>query len=319
MDVIFNQGDPGGSYYVIIKGDVSIRVKYPGRTNFVTVQRCTAGQQFGELRHCTSYHNHNKTGQRSTPKSPKVASPSNRNTRATSPSPGPSSTSTWSDRDEFMLPPRKATARCDRPTEVLMLRPTMHNITHCQPWLIADRLDTLKSCTVFASWLPERLAELSTIAAVLGFRAGQTILRSGEPVSHLYVVRKGIARVTMEVDSSPSSSSSTSAVGLRKGGRKADHAGNITGQVPRETRDSLWALNDVLRRTRKSAKDKAAQFRLQRAREKGTARSVGVGILTVRIRRRNTHLRKPQLDECEGQKDSRNFGRGGGRLLYCPI
>ena len=60
----------------------------------------------------------------------------------------------------YEVPKRKATARCDVPTEVVVLQPTVHNIRFCQPWLIADRLLTLENCSVFSKWKRSRLSEV---------------------------------------------------------------------------------------------------------------------------------------------------------------
>lgn len=66
-------------------------------------------------------------------------------------------------------------------------------------WPFIINRDVLSSCSVFATWDPEVLDQVADKATVQTFSAGSVLTSRGVPVSKLYIIKRGVLKITKDV------------------------------------------------------------------------------------------------------------------------
>lgn len=156
--VIFEEGDHGNHFYMILDGEVSIikihRTIDGEFKEAVTLVKLYRGQSFGEtaLEH--------KGGLRS------------------------------------------AGAVASQPTKLLSLHKHIYRLvtTQYREMLYGEARAVLSSCPVFAAWKPDLLEKLAGYAEIQMYGANAEILRAGDRVRSLYIIKKGIIKLSKRIE-----------------------------------------------------------------------------------------------------------------------
>ena len=156
--IVFEEGDLGSHFYMILDGEISI-VKI-NRTidgefrEAITLVKLYRGQSFGE----TALEHHGGM--------------------------------------------RSAGAVASQPSKLLSLHKNIYRLvtTQYRAMLYAESRQVLSTCPVFSAWKPELIEKLAGFAEIQMFGANTEILRAGDPVRNLYIIKKGIIKLSKSID-----------------------------------------------------------------------------------------------------------------------
>jgi CRP-like cAMP-binding protein len=96
---------------------------------------------------------------------------------------------------------RSAGAECSQKAHILTLEVSDYNyiLSSYRGALRTEIRDVLQSCAVFKTWEHENLEMLAEAAAVKSYTAQSVIIKTGESVNQLFIVRRGIVKLVKEI------------------------------------------------------------------------------------------------------------------------